>query len=48
MDYCSLSCSQRARSAKWYAAHRDEALDRKHEAYKRKVKLRQRQVAAMG
>jgi hypothetical protein len=40
MDYCSPACSQRARSAKWYAAHRDEALDRRHEAYKRKVKRR--------
>jgi hypothetical protein len=42
MDYCSQACSQRARSAKWYAAHREEAIERRHEAYKRKVKLRQR------
>jgi len=42
MDYCSQACSQRARAAKWYAAHREEALERKHEAYKRKVRLRQR------
>ena len=42
MDYCSQACSQRARSAKWYAAHREEALDRRHEAYMRSVKRRHR------
>jgi hypothetical protein len=46
MDYCSQACSQRARSAKWYAAHRKVALDRKHQAYKRKAKLRQRGAKA--
>ena len=44
MDYCSQACSQRARSAKWYAAHQKEALERKHQAYKRKAKLRQRRA----
>jgi hypothetical protein len=46
MDYCSQACSQRARSAKWYAAHRKVALDRKHHAYRRKLKLRQRGAKA--
>jgi len=42
MDYCSQACSQKARSAKWYAAHREEAIERKHESYKRNITLRQR------
>lgn len=35
--YCSRACSQRARAARWYATHRDVALERRHEAYVRKV-----------
>jgi hypothetical protein len=36
-EYCSSQCSQRARSAKWYAAHRDQAIERRHADYDRKV-----------
>jgi hypothetical protein len=35
--YCSRACSQRARSARWYESHQAEALERRHEAYKRRV-----------
>lgn len=42
MDYCSQACSQRARSAKWYAAHREDASERRREVYKRKARLQQR------
>jgi len=38
MEYCSRTCSQNTRSAKWYATHRATALERRHAAYVRQVK----------
>jgi hypothetical protein len=34
--FCSAACAQRARSQKWYARHRDDVLDRRHETYRAK------------
>ncbi len=36
-QYCSKRCSQRARSARWYRRHHEEALERRHERYVRQV-----------
>jgi hypothetical protein len=36
-QYCSPACSQRVRSARWYQQHRAEALERRHQMYKRRV-----------
>jgi hypothetical protein len=33
--YCSRTCSQRVRSARWYHHHRALALERRHAAYRR-------------
>ena len=37
-EYCSRQCSQRARSARWYTAHRPEAQRRRRTAYQKQVK----------
>jgi hypothetical protein len=39
-QYCSPQCSQQVRSARHYAEHRDDVLERRHEAYKRRVRRR--------
>ncbi len=36
--YCSTSCSQRVRSAKWYSSHQEEARERRRRAYAREAK----------
>ena len=36
--YCSSSCSQRARSGRWYARHREEAQRRRRFAYARRIR----------
>jgi len=37
-EYCSSRCSQKVRSRRWYATHREEALEKRHDAYKTSVK----------
>lgn len=39
-SYCSAECSQRVRSRRWYEAHRDEARERRREAYEKEVRIR--------
>lgn len=36
-EYCSPQCSQRARSARWYRRHREEARQRQRALYERRV-----------
>jgi hypothetical protein len=42
--YCSPACSQRDRSARHYAAHRDEVLEQRHEAYVRARRQQQKRA----
>ena len=36
LDYCSRQCAQRVRASRFYAAHRDEVLEKRHEDYKKR------------
>jgi hypothetical protein len=36
--YCSVECSQRVRSRRWYEAHQNEARDRRRDAYERHIR----------
>ena len=40
--YCSTACSQRDRSARHYEKHRDEVLERRHDAYVQSKRRKQK------
>lgn len=40
-EHCSPTCNNRERQRRSYQAHRNERIDRRHEAYKRRIHKRQ-------